>query len=270
VITVGMVGLGEMGLAMAQRLIEQGYSIVGYDPNTSNSAHARELGVDMTASPAVVARRSEVLLLNVRTVDHAEAAIHDDDGLLGQIAAKTLVVMSTLGSEAVERLAAEVGGAGGVVLDAPHSGSKPAARSGALVFFVAGTDSAVEQAQPVLAELGSRVYRVGNRPGLGQVIKVANAVGLAFNMSAVVEMQRIVELYGIDSDSALNWLEGASGSSWLSNRMPGVAGMLLEHHIDNLEKDLLAGLLPVVAAGQQLPVTSAILATLRSQWLGRD
>jgi 3-hydroxyisobutyrate dehydrogenase-like beta-hydroxyacid dehydrogenase len=267
--TVGMIGLGEMGSAMAERLLSRGVEIIGYDPDATRTSHIAGLGGRIESSPGLVAQRSDgPILLNVQTTQHAAAAWSGDHGLRPHMHGRTLVIMGTFGPQPVEDLAAEAGRAGAAALDAPHTGSAPAARSGTLTYWLAGAPEPLAEARPVLENLGATLHVIGDQPGLAQVMKLINAVGMSFNLSSITEMQRIADMYGIDRVTALRWIDGCSGSSWLSERMPGIANLLLAHNMDNLEKDLRAALEPAAESGRSLPVTSAILDTVRASWLG--
>jgi len=83
---IGLLGMGEMGFAFAQRLIAQGHQVVGYDPDPSRSESAKNADVTVASSPAEVARRADsVVILIVQTQAHAEDACLGPEGCLGEI-----------------------------------------------------------------------------------------------------------------------------------------------------------------------------------------
>src|SRR5262249_30035199 len=150
----------------------------------------RELGAQLADSPGDVARTTDgPLLLNVQTLDQAHSAWRDG-GLLNAVDGRTVVLTGTFGEVPVQRFAEEVAAHRGELLDAPHTGSYPAARTGTLTFFLAGSPSAREAAQIAIGNLGSNLHVIGDRPGQGQVMKLVNAIGLAFNAAAICEMER--------------------------------------------------------------------------------
>jgi 3-hydroxyisobutyrate dehydrogenase len=256
---------------MSARLLQREVRVVGYDPDEARTAQAKEAGAILADSPGDVARRTDgPLLLNVQTLDQAYSAWRDGDGLVHVVDGRTVVVTGTFGEVPVQRFADEVAAHGGEVLDAPHTGSYPAARSGTLTFFLAGSPAAREAAQIAVGNLGSNLHVIGDFPGQGQVMKLVNAIGLAFNAASICEMERIAEASGIDPGQAIRWIDECSGSSWLSVRMPDIAKLIVEHNIDNLEKDLRAVLDPGAATAGQLPVTAAILDSIRGSWLTRS
>jgi 3-hydroxyisobutyrate dehydrogenase-like beta-hydroxyacid dehydrogenase len=265
--TVGIIGLGEMGLAIANRLISQGFMTVGYDPATERYSPAEAAGVRIRSSPAAVADECDgPLLLNVGTDAHVGSAWREPGGALSSMKARTLVVMSTLSPGSVQALSDEAQAVGGFVVDAPHTGSSPAALSGNLIIWLSGDTKAIEGVRPVLDKLASATHVIGPRPGMAQAVKLINAMGLAINLMAVAEMLSVAQQHGIDGEILMRVIEGGSGSSWVTSAMPGVASFLTEHHISNLHKDLRAVMLDATRGGYPMPVTSAAMHSLRYTW----
>ena len=264
---VGLIGLGEMGFAMGSRLIDQGHAVVGFDPDAARSAAAEAVGVRLCPSPAAVAADSDqVVMCNVRTEAHLDSAWRGPDGARSAIKGRVLVIMSTFGPRAVELAAEEAAAAGGSVVDAPHTGSSPAARAGELIIWLAGNAHDIAAIRPVMETLASATRVIGSRPGMAQAVKLINAMGLAINLSAVTEMLAVADLHGVDGDLALEVIAGGSGSSWVTSAMPGVAGYLTVHHISNLLKDLRVAVEGVTQAGYPMPVTLASMNTIGLSW----
>jgi 3-hydroxyisobutyrate dehydrogenase-like beta-hydroxyacid dehydrogenase len=265
--TVGVIGLGEMGLSITTRLRSLDRRIVGYDPDPKRVADAEALGVLMFGSPAEVAAEADGgVLVNVRTAAHLVTATHGAGGLLDAVKGRTLVIMGTFAPETVEKLGAETEAAGGHLVDAPHTGSSPAAESGQLVIWLAGDSAAIRGVQSVMDDLASRTHVIGPRPGLAQVVKLINAVGLAINLGALTEMQMMARLHGINEDEVLRYIDGCSGSTWVSAAMPWVGGFLSAHQVTNLHKDVALLLADATQDGYETPVSSAAMHSLRHTW----
>ena len=265
--SVGLIGLGEMGFAMGARLIDQGHAVVGFDPDATRSEAAAAIGVRLCPSPAAVAADSDqVVLCNVRTEADLDSAWRGPDGALTAIKGRVMAVMSTFGPRAVELAAREAAAGGGSVVDAPHTGSSPAARTGELIIWLAGNGDDLATIRPVMDTLASATHVIGDRPGMAQAVKLINAMGLAINLSAVTEMLAVAELHGVDGKLALRVMAGGSGSSWVTSAMPGLAGYLTAHHISNLLKDLRAAVGEAMQAGYPMPVTSASMNTIGLSW----
>lgn len=266
-LSAGIIGLGEMGYASAERLAAKDCVMVGFDPSPERASAAKELGLTMVDSPAAVMDGCDgPVLLNVGTVRHADAAWRRPDGALARIAGRVLVVMSTLSKPEVQCMAAEARAAGGYVVDATHSGSRPAARTGTLVFWLAGDPAALDGARPVLELLGTCLNVVGAEPGMAQVVKLINAVGLAINMTGVSEMIAMAKAHGIDDTTLMNVIELSSGSNYVTLNWDWVEPMIKKHNVENLHKDLRAALVDATEADLTIPVTSAVANALRSTW----
>lgn len=268
---VGIIGLGEMGLAMATRFVSTGYTVVGYDPSPRAAAAAAAVGVSLRDNPAAVTADGDLaVLINVRTEAQLASASNGPDGAAAAAKGRTLVMMSTVNPRTVEALAAQAHGVGGVVVDAPHTGSWPAAEKGELIVWCAGADDAIASVRPIVEVLASRIHVIGPRPGMAQAVKLINAMGLAINLSAITEMQHVAEVYGVDKELVLRVIDGCSGSNWVSNAMPGVTEYLQEHNINNLHKDLMLAMVETMPAGVEMPVASATMHSIRHTWPRRD
>jgi len=269
--TVGMIGLGEIGGAMAARLLERDVAVVGHDVDPARVDKAAGSGAVRAESAGDVARRSDgPILVNVQYLEQVYSVLHDGDGLAEHIDGRTVVITGTFGEVPVQELAAVIAARGADVLDAPHTGSYPAIQAGTLTFFLGGSAAAIESSRIALENIGRNIHVIGDRPGLGQVLKLVNAIGLAFNAISVCEMEKIAEASGIDPGKAIRWIDECSASSWLSVRMPDIATTILEHNVDNLEKDLRAVLDPGSPTAGRLPVTAAMLEHFRESWLTRS
>jgi 3-hydroxyisobutyrate dehydrogenase/2-hydroxy-3-oxopropionate reductase len=168
---VAWIGLGAMGSRMAARVRDAGHELVVWN---RTRARAEELGVPAAASPREAAARAEIVFTMVADPDALRAVSEGADGVLAGLGGgSVLVEMSTVGPEAVHRLASALP-AGTALLDVPVLGSLPQAESGTLELFAGGDDGPFERARPLLETLGE-VHRTGPL-GSGAAAKlVANA-----------------------------------------------------------------------------------------------
>src|SRR5207248_9078003 len=121
--TVGLVGLGEMGLPMAVTVLRGGAAVVAFDVDDGRRAAAAAAGVRVAASCAEVAEAGTVIVM-VRTLPQVEEVVLGASGLLAgaRPSAAVVLVMSTIDPRAMERLAAGAAERGATVIDAPVSG----------------------------------------------------------------------------------------------------------------------------------------------------
>jgi 3-hydroxyisobutyrate dehydrogenase-like beta-hydroxyacid dehydrogenase len=272
--TIGFVGLGAMGGRVAGRLLASGNVVYGTNRTVSKADTLVERGLIWRDSPREVAERADVVFSMVSD-DAALEAI--TDGPLGLLAglrpASVYVDMSTVSPAASRALAERVQGLGAVMLDAPVSGSLPAAETGSLAIMVGGDPAAFARVEPLLRELGQTVTHVG-ASGQALIMKLAVNISLAVQMIAFSEGILLAERGGIDPKLAVDVLSSSAiGSPMLRARGPLLLDRPDEAWFDVklMAKDVELAL----AAGRSLQVplpstatASELLTTARSLGYG--
>ena len=189
-----------------------------------------------------------------------EAVTRGPDGILaGLRRGAVFVEMSTVSPEAVKALADEVAARGGVLLDAPVSGSPATLEAGQLSFIVGGDEAALERVRPYLTAIGPTITHVGG-VGLAKAMKIATNQGLAVQMLAFAEAVVLAEKAGITRERAVEaLLRSVVASPMLKYRGPFVLGMPAEAWFDvgMMQKDLGLALDLGRTAGVPLPAVSA-------------
>lgn len=218
--TVGMIGLGEMGSAFVERLLDAKIAVTGWNRTHAKAEPLIARGMGWSDSPRAVARSADVVL-TMLTNDAALTAVSEgDDGLLAGIRGKTLVEMSTVGTAHVQALAEATSAAGGVLLDAPVLGSQVSVRQGKLLIMVGGDPAALERVRPVLEAIGPKVFHVGD-VGQAKTMKIALNLQLSTQILALSEGLLLAVRSGIPRDVALDiMLSGATASPMLQYRAP--------------------------------------------------
>jgi 3-hydroxyisobutyrate dehydrogenase-like beta-hydroxyacid dehydrogenase len=201
--TVGILGCGRMGSAMARALAADGFDLVIYNRSTEPAeALAAELGAEVAPSPAKLASRVDVAISMLADGPAVEAVYRGPDGVLaGAGPGVVLVDSSTVPPDVIRGLEADARAAGAGILDAPVSGSVSLASAGELTLMVGGTAEDLERARPVLDGVAARIVHLGPL-GSGAAIKLAvNAI--VFSLSASVsEALVLAERAGIDRAAA--------------------------------------------------------------------
>jgi 3-hydroxyisobutyrate dehydrogenase len=207
--TVGFVGLGNMGSALAANLVAEGFAVAGHDAVGPDRAPA---GVTPYASVADVAREAEVVVLSLPDGDASEE--------VAQAIASTrerrtthVVDTSTVGVRAAERVSEILAGGGIGHVDAPVSGGVAGARARTLMVMYAGAEPACARVEPVLAGLSDRRRRVGDRPGMAQAMKLANNFLSATALAATSEAVAFGTSVGLDLATMIEVLNESSGRS---------------------------------------------------------
>lgn len=205
----GMVGLGNMGRALAENLVGAGLAVVAYDAAGPGRAPRQAQEVDGVEE---VARRCRTLVLSLPDAD-ASHAVARAIVAVAERATSLVVDTSTIGVRGAEEAGALLARAGVDYLDAPVSGGVAGARARTLMVMFAGPQAACRRAGPVLAALSDRRRQVGERPGMGQAVKLANNFLSATALAATSEAVSFGRSVGIDMETMLEVLNMSSGQS---------------------------------------------------------
>ena len=208
--TIGFIGLGTMGGRIAGRLLEQGHTVHGYNRSPARAADLVERGLILHGSPREVAAAADVVFSMVTDGAALEAITAGPDGILAGLKPRQVYVdMSTVAPDTSRALAGDVHDLGAVMLDAPVSGSAPAAEQGTLMIMVGGDRGTFERVEPLLHEIGTTVTHVGQN-GAALVMKLAVNISLAAQILAFSEGVLLAERGGIDRAVAVSVLTGSA------------------------------------------------------------
>ncbi|WP_198671551.1 NAD(P)-dependent oxidoreductase [Desertihabitans aurantiacus] len=216
---ITFVGIGAIGLPMAEQLLAAGFEVTGVDPFPAQRERAAARGLRTEEAPTSAAG-ADVVICMVATPDQLRAAALGEQGLLARLRdGAVLVVMSTVGPDAVREVAGAAP-AGVHVLDVPVTGGVARATTGELSLFASGDPAVVERVRPVLEALGT-VRDCGPEVGQGQSYKVVNQLLCSVHIVAAAEALALAERLGLDPEQVLPAVAGGAGGSWmLSDRGP--------------------------------------------------
>ncbi len=222
---IGFVGLGNMGMPMATRLVGAGYRVVGFDvaePVRAAFAAAGGSPVDAVGDTVTDAAILILMLPDSKVVN----AVLGDAGLRDNLRAGTIVIdMSSSEPIKTRALAAELDEGGVVLIDAPVSGGVKGAVNGALTIMVGGPAATVGEVMPVLENLGRPVH--AGPVGSGHAIKALNNLLSATHLLATSEAMLAGKRFGLDPEIMLSIFNSSSGKSgstenkWPNFILPG-------------------------------------------------
>ncbi|MBX9751337.1 MAG: 2-hydroxy-3-oxopropionate reductase [Roseococcus sp.] len=271
---IGFIGLGIMGLPMAQNLAKAGHSIIAPE-RASLSAEARS-AFTIVADATAVAKAAEIIIIMVPDTPDVERVLFGANGVAAGLSAGKLVIdMSSISPTATKDFAAKVNALGCDYIDAPVSGGEIGAKNAALTIMIGAPEAAFERALPLFQLMGKNITRVGEN-GAGQVTKVANQIIVALNIEAVSEALVFASKAGADPAKVRQALMGGFANSRIlevhAERMINRTfnpGFRIELHQKDLNLALqsakeLGVALPNTASTQQL--FSACAAMGGSQW----
>jgi 3-hydroxyisobutyrate dehydrogenase-like beta-hydroxyacid dehydrogenase len=257
--TIGFVGLGSMGAPLAGRLLP-GNQVYGTNRTRAKASALIRQGLIWRDTPREVAASAQVVFSMV-TDDAALAAVTSGpDGILAGLRPGSVYVdMSTVSPQASRELAVRVQRAGAAMIDAPVSGSIPAAGNGTLAIMVGGPAAAFQAVAPLLRRLGSSITHVGGN-GQGLVLKLAINISLAAQMLAFSEGLLLAVRSGIDPGLAAQAMTGSAiGSPMLQARAPLVLDLPEQAWFDVqlMHKDIRLALEAGRLSGVTLPAAAA-------------
>lgn len=207
--TVGFVGLGNMGGVLAANLVATGHDVVTHDALGPQRAPE---GSAYAPDVAEVARTADVLVLSLpdgtASEQVARALLATDDRRVRHV-----VDTSTVGVTAARAVAGLLAEGKVGYVDAPVSGGVAGARARTLTVMYAGSDDDCAQVEQVLAGLSDRRHRVGACPGMAQALKLANNFLSATTLAATSEAVAFGLAAGLDVATMLDVLNGSSGRS---------------------------------------------------------
>ncbi|NLT23392.1 MAG: NAD(P)-dependent oxidoreductase [Syntrophorhabdus sp.] len=210
----GFIGLGHLGGAMARRLISEGIDLVVWNRTVQK---AKDLGVEVAASPAGVADRADIIFLNLFDSAAVREVLTGSGGLLeGDVAGKLIVDTTTNHFFDVLAFHDACSGKDCDYIEAPVLGSVIPASQGNLVILVSGEVGAFERAEPYLRRLGRNIFFLGEK-ALANRMKLVNNLVLGTFMAVIAEATVLGERSGIQKETVLDILSAGAGNSGVMN-----------------------------------------------------
>jgi 3-hydroxyisobutyrate dehydrogenase-like beta-hydroxyacid dehydrogenase len=205
---------------MAGRLAEAGFELKVFDVVAARASPLVEMGAASAASPKKAAEGSGALVLMVANAAQANDVLFGEGGVAGALPeGAAVVVMSTIGPEAVREIDQELAGRGLRTLDAPVSGGVARAERGDLLIMAGGPRDLFEELRPVLEAMGSSVVHCGPRVGDGQAVKLVNQLLCGVHIAAAAEALAYAESLGLDPRFVFETIRhGAANSFMLEDR----------------------------------------------------
>ncbi|MBA4783704.1 MAG: 3-hydroxyisobutyrate dehydrogenase [Rhizobiales bacterium] len=261
--TIGFIGLGNMGAPMARNLVDAGFEVTGFDvsgvtlegvgtaSSAAEAAHGKDVVVTMLPNGAILESVYDAIVPASRS------------GAL-------LIDCSTVDVESAKRAHAAAASAGLLSVDAPVSGGVGGATAATLTFMAGGTEEAFTAALPVLNAMGKKLVHCGDA-GAGQMAKICNNMVLAISMIGVCEAFNLADKLGLSRQAMFDVVSTSSGSCWSINTycpvpdigpktpadnhyQPGFAAslMLKDLKLSQSAADMVAAATPMGARATQL------------------
>jgi 3-hydroxyisobutyrate dehydrogenase-like beta-hydroxyacid dehydrogenase len=207
---IGFIGLGKMGFPMARRLIEAKHQLVVFD--TRRQAVDKLVGLDAqsASSPKEVADRTETVMASLPSLQASLDVATGQDGVIEGSKVKRFVDLSTVGSQMAVRIHDLLKTRNIVQVDSPVSGGVGGAEKGTLAVMASGPKADFEAIKPALEVIG-KVFFIGEKPGSGQTMKLANNFLSATAMVATSEAVVMGVKSGLDPNVMIEVINAGSG-----------------------------------------------------------
>lgn len=211
--TIAFIGLGTMGGPMAANLLRKSYAVTVYNRTPGKAGELLELGAEEAATPLAAARNADVVITMISNDAAVEEVYYGTEGVFAGLKPGTVLIdSSTISPALARRLARDAADAFCDFLDAPVTGSKPAAIDGTLLFMVGGDAQLVREQQPLLLAMGREVLYMGPS-GSGAAAKLAHNTIVGINAAGLVEGMALAAKAGIDASAFLQVVQGGGAAS---------------------------------------------------------
>ena len=259
-LSVGVIGLGAMGMGMAQSLRRAGHVVNVFDLRTDVAQKFAAEGGVACASLADIAKASDVLVSVVVNAAQTESVLMGDggaqSGCINHLKPGSVFVMcSTVDPAFSVGLEKTLNAKGLLYIDAPISGGAAKAASGQMTMMTAGTPEAYAKAEPFLNAMAAKVYKLGDCAGAGSKVKIINQLLAGVHIAAAAEAMALGLREGVDPDALYEVITHSAGNSWMfENRMAHVlaADYTPLSAVDIFVKDL--GLVLDMARASKFPL----------------
>lgn len=219
-LSVGFIGVGNMGNPMAGNVLKAGFAMTVFDMNPKAMENLIQAGARRGASAPDVVDRSEVVLTSLPASPDVEAAYLEPGGLVERAKPGTVLIdLSSVLPATPRKIEPRAKARGVHFLEAPVSGGVTGARAATLAIMVGGDKAALAQAEPVLRAMGPNIFHVGP-PGAGNTVKAINNMMACVNSAAMMEGFVLGVKAGLDPMTIYEVVKASSGGSKALERIP--------------------------------------------------
>lgn len=251
-----------MGGGMGRSLLRASHVVHGFDINDKAVLQFVADGGETGALPDV-AKRLDFLVTVVVNAAQMESVLFGERGVAPLLAKGTVVIgCATVAPDFARSTEARLAELGVLYVDAPMSGGAAKAADGALTMMVGATPEAMSKAEPVLASMAQKIFRLGDRAGAGSAMKIVNQMLAGVHIASMAEAITFAMTQGVEPRQFMDVIPQCAGSSWmLENRGPHVVDgdYTPRSAVEIFVKDL--GIVSDIARGVRFsaPLTAAAL-----------
>jgi L-threonate 2-dehydrogenase len=266
--TVGVIGLGAMGLGMAKSLRQVGFDVLAYDVRVGAAQAFAADGGRACDTLAELGGACQVVVSAVVNAAQTEAVLFGESGASkapGCAAhmrpGSVFIMCSTVDPNWSAALEGRLEAMGLLYLDSPMSGGAAKAAQGEITLMTAGRPEVYAKCERVLNAMAGKIYKLGDRAGAGSKVKIINQLLAGVHIAAAAEAMALGLREGVDAAALYDVITHSAGNSWMfENRMPAVVNndYTATSAVDIFVKDL--GLVNDLARASKFPLPLASTA----------
>ena len=224
---IGFIGLGNMGMPMAQNLISNGIKVKGFDVSEEVLKQASKNKIEVCSDTLQASKEIDVLITMLPNGE-AVSSVFNSESLLENIDPSILIIeCSTISPKTSKELSLKASSLNLEMIDAPVSGGVKGAEEAGLTFMVGGSVENVEKAKPILSMMGKNIFHAGDS-GSGQIAKLCNNMLLAIHMSGTAEAISMGVKSGLDPSVLSEIMSKSSGGNWSLDKYNPYPGVMIE------------------------------------------
>ena len=224
---IGFIGLGNMGMPMAQNLISNGIKVKGFDVSEEVLKQASKNKIKVCSDTLQASKEIDVLITMLPNGE-AVSSVFNSESLLENIDPSILIIeCSTISPKTSKELSLKASSLDLEMIDAPVSGGVKGAEEAGLTFMVGGSVENVEKAKPILSMMGKNIFHAGDS-GSGQIAKLCNNMLLAIHMSGTAEAISMGVKSGLDPSILSEIMSKSSGGNWSLDKYNPYPGVMIE------------------------------------------
>ena len=218
--TVGIIGVGAMGMAMAHNLSRKGYGLAVNDIRPEAQNEGRAAGMVVCESPQEVALLADVILLVVVNAAQINEVLfgegdHNRSLVTAGLTGKTVLICSTIAPQDTTDIALKLAQYGIACIDAPISGGPARALAGTMSMMLAGDLARLASLEPLLVAMADKRFHISAVIGDAAKAKLVNNLLAGINLVAGAEALALGIKLGLDAQKVFKLIEASSGSSWI-------------------------------------------------------
>lgn len=217
-VNIGYIGLGNMGRALAKRLLSH-HSLVVYDSNPAASEHLQALGANVASNGSELGVHCDIVFLCLPTSTHVRSALFGAHGVLANAKRGLIIVDQTSGDPmATKAMAKELKELGIEFVDAPVSGGPPAADAGTIAIMVGAAQQQYTHLLPVLQSISPNVFHAGD-VGAGHVAKLVNNLVSAAQRLVTMEAMALAVKNGVQAEKIVDIMTAGAARNFYLEKL---------------------------------------------------